>query len=63
MSVTGRARVRINYKSGISMEIECDNFGVKRLSGRDLSITWENAVPRPLLIGVDDIESVWEVHR
>ena len=57
-----KARVQINYKSGISMVIECDECTVKRSHGGGVgSIELDNAQPRPLLFGVEDIESVWEL--
>ena len=57
-----RSRVQVNYKSGHSMIIECDDFTIKvnRIDGRK-SIEWDNAQPRPMLLGVEYIESVWEL--
>lgn len=54
-----RPRVQINYKSGQSMVIEVDNFTINK--GPGLRAEWENATPRPLLLGVDEIESIWEL--
>lgn len=54
------AKVQINYKSGISMVVKCDEFTIKR-GGLGKSFEWENMSPRPLLIGIEDVESVWEL--
>jgi hypothetical protein len=51
-------KVQINYKSGHSMVITCDEFEVE---GRGFSYFWKNAKPRPLQFGADDVESVWEL--
>lgn len=58
MSKPKKPRVQINYKSGTSLVFECDSF---RIKGTGRSFEWENAVPRPLLLGADEIESVWEL--
>jgi hypothetical protein len=55
------ARVQINYKSGLSMVVEVDEFEITRRAIGDLSVSWVAAQPRPLLLGIDDIESVWEL--
>lgn len=58
----GKSEVQINYRSGSSVTVMCDSFAVERNNATGhLKIEWENAVPRPLLMGVDDIESVWEL--
>jgi hypothetical protein len=60
MKKSGKPKVQINYKSGLSMIMECDNFKISRVSS-GISFEWENGIPNPMLIGVDDIESVWEL--
>jgi hypothetical protein len=56
-----KARVKINYKSGLSETIICDEFTVKTVGAEILSVEWVNPSPRPLHIGANDIESVWEL--
>jgi len=51
--------IQINYKSGISMTAEFTKFSVK-------NGTWEWEVyspstSNPVLLGVDNIESVWQL--
>jgi hypothetical protein len=53
-------KLRILYKSGNSQEIECTDFTIKGPSNAR-EITWENAEPRPLLLGVDDVEAVYQL--
>lgn len=56
-----KGRVQINYKSGIVVIVECTEFTIKR-SAIGKSYEWTNdAVPRPMLLGVDEIESVWQL--
>ena len=51
-------RVQINYKSGQSVEVECEAFSINRLES-GLSFAWKGVHPRPLLLGVENIEAVW----
>jgi len=53
---------RIVYKSGHEVFVRCEEFSVKRngFNGA-LEVSWKNAKPEPLMIGVDDIESVWKI--
>ena len=52
-----RYKVRVNYKSGISEDFWCFKFDIN--NGGD-SFKWESCkVRRPLLLGVDNIESVY----
>lgn len=57
-----KSKVRINYKNGRSITIKCDTFKVERvpLTGA-VSVSWTGAKPTPLLIGIDEIESIWEL--
>ena len=50
--------IRVNYKSGHSEELWYKKFTI-----RSETYEWETSDPvrRPLLIGVDDIESVWQL--
>lgn len=55
-----RYKITINYKSGIKMTVYADEFNIKRNSVHGLtSADWENLKPRPLFLGIDDIESIW----
>lgn len=58
---TIKSKVQINYRSGISMVIECTDFTITRGITGLKSYEWENAEPNPILIGADDIESVWQL--
>ena len=51
-------RIRVNYKSGISEEFDVYSFSING----DV-YNWEpvHITEKPILIGVDDIESVWQV--
>lgn len=55
-------RVRVIYKSGADQIIKCDSFKVTMLGGAISKLTWENAKPRPLFIGVDDVAAVYDLH-
>ena len=49
--------IQINYKSGISIQAEFKSFSVK-----NKTYSWEIYGDKgPLLLGVDDIESVWQI--
>ena len=51
-------KVRVNYKSGIQEEFWCEKFSIK---GAQYSWTYADKGMNPIKIGVDDIESVWQV--
>jgi hypothetical protein len=53
-------KVQINYRTGRSITVQCDEFTITRKPG-NTEYQWVNMVPNPLLIGVEDIESVWEI--
>lgn len=55
-----KLKIQINYKSGISMVIECDEFTVTRnkLNGAR-GFEWVGAVPDPMLLNANEVESVW----
>lgn len=50
----------IRYKSGQEQVVWCDEFEITKSAG-GVKASWENMKPRPLVLGVDDIESVWAV--
>lgn len=53
-------KVQINYKSGISMVVRCDELTIER-GALGKTFEWNNMSPRPLLMGIEDVESVWEL--
>jgi hypothetical protein len=52
--------VRVIYKSGATMDFDCDDFTWKR-EGGSVKVTWRNAHPDPILIGADDIAAVYQL--
>ena len=54
-------KVKVIYKSGATQIIYCDKFGVTHAPGRITELSWENAKPTPLFIGVDEIAAVYEL--
>lgn len=54
-------KVRIIYKSGVVQDVKCDDFKVSLGNGGLSRVTWDNAKPRPLYIGVDEIAAVYEL--
>lgn len=57
--------IRVNYKSGISMEFEVVSFSIKRDPRGAVSYNWEvydETKPHPVLLGADDVESVWQIY-
>lgn len=54
--------VRILYKSGNSISFDCEEFSFKGRPGSgDCHVTWKNASPNPLFLGVENIEAIYEV--
>ena len=56
-------KVQVNYKSGISMVFWVKKFDIEIDKNGKRTVTWEASDPRDnaIYIGVDNIESVWEV--
>lgn len=55
-------KIQINYKSGQSVAFRCKSFKVSfNPFGEIAKVTWDDAMPRPMSVGVDHIESVWEL--
>jgi hypothetical protein len=50
--------VQVNYKSGISMRFDCFDFKL-----RDSVYSWTAASTqnKPVTLGADNVESVWQV--
>ena len=60
--MASKSTIQIIYRSGSSVTLTCDRFAVTRTgTNGQLKVEYTNPRPRPLLIGVDDIESVWEL--
>ena len=51
--------IQVNYKSGNSMQ-----FWVYKFNVRDDKWTWESvSSPKPVLLNVDEVESVWQIRH
>lgn len=48
--------IEIRYKSGKSVRFRCTEF-----TAGGGQVSWRNAAPRPLQIGINEIESIWQV--
>lgn len=57
------AKVRVNYKSGISMVLHCTQFNLD-INGGNRRLEWNTVGGnRPLFLNVDEIESVYQIGR
>jgi hypothetical protein len=56
-----RVKVTIVYKSGAKVKLRCKSFSVSRstLDGQVTKLAWDDARPRPLEAGIDEIAAVW----
>lgn len=54
-------KIQINYKSGISAKVSCDEFKIGYHNSELTRYEGEGMKPRPLFIGMNDIESIWEL--
>lgn len=57
------AKVRVNYKSGISMVLHCTRFDFTINSGSrriEYTVIGKN---RPLFLNIDEIESIYQIGR
>jgi hypothetical protein len=54
-------KVQINYKSGQSIIVKVEKLEVSRRGGTLDSIKWDGIAPEPLFMGIDDIESIWQL--
>lgn len=55
------AKVRLNYKSGISMVIHATEFDLN-INGSNRRLQWNTVGGnRPLFLNVDEIESVYQI--
>lgn len=56
-------KVRLNYKSGISMVLHCTQFSID-IKGDTRRAEWNTVGGnRPLFLNVDDLESVYQIGR
>ncbi|QGF20203.1 hypothetical protein SEA_SIXAMA_24 [Gordonia phage Sixama] len=53
--------VRIVYKSGYVANFAATELEFTSNGGTGRSMTWANAVPRPLFANVSDVESIWDL--
>ncbi len=55
-------RIRLIYKSGAVMEFDCSEFTTKRnASGNVLSVEADNAWPKSIMFGLDEVAAIWRV--
>lgn len=54
-------KIEIHYKSGRSLIVTCEEFKVWHSGGEITRYEGVGMKPRPLLIGLDEIESIWEL--
>jgi hypothetical protein len=57
-------RFVIRYRSGIEVPVAADALTVKwdTSAGQAIEVSWDNMRPRPLAMGIANIESVWQVN-
>jgi hypothetical protein len=53
-------KVLVVYKSGAQVKFKCSEFTIDIKAGTR-SVTWKDAKPNPLMIGVDEIAAVWDI--
>lgn len=54
--------VRIIYKSGAQIDINCDSFTTtSNVLGVLTRLEWENARPKPQFLGIDEVAAIWEL--
>lgn len=53
----------IRYRSGAEMRVTADSLEMKweKATGDVVEMKWETMRPRPIYVGIANIESVWEV--
>lgn len=56
-----RHKVQINFKSGKTLIVKASKFTVRTNNGEITRIEWENITPKPLHLGADQVESIWQV--
>lgn len=52
--------VTIIYKSGAKVHLQVESMGVTRFGTGATEVTWKDAKPKPLLMGVDEIAAIFE---
>lgn len=53
--------VAIRYKSGTIQYVWCKKLSVSKDGSSMTSLEWEDMVPKPLHMGIDEIESIWQL--
>lgn len=55
--------VRVVYTSGATIDVRCVDFRTQQaaLGGGLASVTWTDAWPKPLHLGVGEVAAVWQV--
>lgn len=54
-------RFVIRYQSGAEVPIRADGLTVTSISGAPTRIEWDNMWPRPMVLGIHNVESIWQV--
>lgn len=58
--VVDKSSVVITYKSGHSLRVVVESFKVEYQGGDLISVTWENMIPSPMFLGIENIESIYQ---
>lgn len=56
-----RVEVTVVYKSGATVTFRCKAFSVttSKRDGHVTGVEWDDAVPRPLHLGIGEVAAVW----
>jgi hypothetical protein len=55
-------KVRVIYKSGATFDFDCaDLITKKNAFGALASVEWEDAWPKPIAFGLDDVAAIWRL--
>jgi hypothetical protein len=55
-----RYLAEIVYRNGYSIKIRCKDFNIKFSDGKVTEANWIEAVPNPMLLGIDQIMAVFD---
>lgn len=57
-----RDRVTVVYKSGAMIDLTCESLKVTvgRVENDLREVSWVDASPRPLYMGLDQVAAIWE---
>lgn len=58
-----RVKVQITYKTGHVQTVTCEYMNVSRntMTGDITKVEWKDMEPKPLFLGMENIESIWQV--